>query len=415
MRINCLYLFLVCNLFFSESFSQNSPKVPQKIRVDNMVLNISDDVIPIIQNEVDAIHLNKKYFQIFVDRINIYFPIIEKILEEEEMPDDLKYLALQESALISDAVSSSNAVGFWQFKKETAEDYGLTVDDKVDERKNIISSTRAASKYIKNSNYLFENWIFSIFSYYQGLSGAKALVDPQLYGSKRMIIDKNTHWYIIKFLGYKIAFEDFIVKSNYNRNFTVYENETFNSLKDLSSSLSIDEKELISINSWISSDRIPSDKVFSFLIPDSRENVFKRSSSIKKSYSINSETKENFFSPIDIKISEVIQKKKILLNGLPAFIADSSDNINDIIKLYRVSKKSFLVFNDIKGNHQLTPGAPYYLTKKRKKGRVQVYVRREDQSLWEISQLFGVRLSSLEKMNKENASSKIILRRRSIL
>ena len=283
MRINCLYLFLVCNLFFSESFSQNSPKVPQKIRVDNMLLNISDDVIPIIQNEVDAIHLNEKYFQIFIDRINIYFPIIEKILEEEDVPDDLKYLALQESALISDAVSSSNAVGFWQFKKETAEDYGLTVDDKVDERKNIISSTRAASKYIKNSNYLFENWIFSIFSYYQGLSGAKALVDPQLYGSKRMIIDKNTHWYIIKFLGHKIAFEDFIVKSNYNRNFTVYENETFNSLKDLSGSLSIDEKELISINSWISSDRIPSDKVFSFLIPDSRENVFKRSSSIKKS------------------------------------------------------------------------------------------------------------------------------------
>ena len=260
-----------------------------------MVLNISDDVIPITQNEVDAIHLNEKYFQIFIDRINIYFPIIEKILEEEDMPDDLKYLALQESALISDAVSSSNAVGFWQFKKETAEDYGLTVDDKVDERKNIISSTRAASKYIKNSNYLFENWIFSIFSYYQGLSGAKALVDPQLYGSKRMIIDKSTHWYIIKFLGYKIAFEDFIVKSNYNRNFTVYENETFNSLKDLSGSLSIDEKDLISINSWISSDRIPSNKVFSFLIPDSRENVFKRSSSIKKSYTINSEPNKNFF------------------------------------------------------------------------------------------------------------------------
>ena len=63
--------------------------------------------------------------------------MIERILKEEEMPDDLKYLALQESALIPDAVSSSNAVGFWQFKKETAEDYGLTVNDKIDERKNM--------------------------------------------------------------------------------------------------------------------------------------------------------------------------------------------------------------------------------------------------------------------------------------
>ena len=117
MKINFLILFSFFNFFLTESFSQNSPRVPDKIRIDNMVLNISSDVIPIIQNEVDALHINDKYFQIFVDRVNIYFPIIERILREEEMPDDLKYLALQESALIPDAVSSSNAVGFWQFKK----------------------------------------------------------------------------------------------------------------------------------------------------------------------------------------------------------------------------------------------------------------------------------------------------------
>ena len=139
MKINFLILFSFFNFFLTESFSQNSPRVPDKIRIDNMVLNISSDVIPIIQNEVDALHINDKYFQIFVDRVNIYFPIIERILREEEMPDDLKYLALQESALIPDAVSSSNAVGFWQFKKETAEDYGLIINDKIDERKNIVS------------------------------------------------------------------------------------------------------------------------------------------------------------------------------------------------------------------------------------------------------------------------------------
>ena len=213
MKINITVLLFF--FIFIESFSQNSPRVPERIRIDNMVLNISDDVIPIIQNEVDALHINDKYFQIFVDRINIYFPVIERILKEEEMPDDLKYLALQESALIPDAVSSSNAVGFWQFKKETAEDYGLTVNDKIDERKNIVSSTRAASRYIKNSNFLFENWIFSIYSYYQGLSGAKAVTDPKLYGSKRMSIDKDTHWYIIKFLGYKVALENYVDKKKW--------------------------------------------------------------------------------------------------------------------------------------------------------------------------------------------------------
>ncbi len=412
MKINITFL-----LFFSifiESFSQNSPRVPERIRIDNMVLNISDDVIPIIQNEVDALHLNEKYFQIYVDRINIFFPIIERILAEEEMPDDLKYLALQESALISDAVSSSDAVGFWQFKKETAEDYALIVNEKIDERKNIVSSTRAASRYIKNSNYLFENWIFSIYSYYQGLNGAKEVVDPQLYGSKRMIIDESTHWYIIKFLGYKIAFEDYADKINYNNNFSVYENRSFISVKDMSESLSIDKSKLSSFNSWIKTDRIPNDKIYSFIIPEKKENIFKRTASVL-SKKVNTLIDQQNNSAIDEKILSVISKRSIFLNGLPAFIADSIDNINEISSTYKISKKNFLAYNDVEKNHKIIPGMPYYLSKKRRKGRVQLYLRREDESLWEISQLFGVQLSSLKKINKENNTSKILMRRRSIL
>ena len=410
IKITALLFFSI----FIESFSQNSPRVPERIRIDNMVLNISDDVIPIIQNEVDALHLNEKYFQIYVDRINIFFPIIERILAEEEMPDDLKYLALQESALISDAVSSSDAVGFWQFKKETAEDYGLIVNEKIDERKNIVSSTRAASRYIKNSNYLFENWIFSIYSYYQGLNGAKEVVDPQLYGSKRMIIDESTHWYIIKFLGYKIAFEDYADKINYNNNFSVYENRSFISVKDMSESLSIDKSKLSSFNSWIKTDRIPNDKIYSFIIPEKKENIFKRTASVL-SEKVNTLIDQQNNSAIDEKILSVMSKRSIFLNGLPAFIADSIDNINEISSTYKISKKNFLAYNDIEKNHKIIPGMPYYLSKKRRKGRVQLYLRREDQSLWEISQLFGVQLSSLKKINKENNTSKILMRRRSIL
>ena len=377
MKINFLILFSFFNFFLTESFSQNSPRVP-----DNMVLNISSDVIPILQNEVDALHINDKYFQIFVDRVNIYFPIIERILREEEMPDDLKYLALQESALIPDAVSSSNAVGFWQFKKETAEDYGLIINDKIDERKNIVSSTRAASKYIKNSNFLFENWIFSIYSYYQGLNGAKAVVDTN--------------------------------SKNYNDNFSVYENRSFSSVKDLSKNLSIDRSELTSFNSWIKSDRIPRDKVYSFLIPEKKENVFKRTASIITD-KIDDIIEEKFTSPVDEKILEVISKRTVKLNGLLAIIADSTDNIEKIINLYSLTKKSFLTFNDINNNHIIIPGIPYYLTKKRRRGKVQIYLRREDESLWEVSQLFGVQLTSLKKFNKENNSSRVLLKKRSIL
>ena len=288
------------------------------------------------------------------------------------------------------------------------------IKPKIDERKNIVSSTRAASRYIKNSNFLFENWIFSIYSYYQGLSGAKAVTDPKLYGSKRMSIDKNTHWYIIKFLGYKVAFENYVDKKKYNENYSIYDNRSFSSIRELSKNLSINRNDLTSLNKWITSDRIPNDKIYSFLIPENRENVFKKSSSLV-SDKINNIIEEKFTSPIDEKINEVISRKTILLNGLPAIIADSSDSVDELIKLYGISKKSFFEFNDLNRDNNIVPGVPYYLSKKRRRGKVQLYIRREDESLWEISQLFGVQLTSLKKLNKENNSSKILLRRRSIL
>ena len=414
MRINIYKLFFLFFVTLYNSNAQPTPEVPEKIRIDNMVLHISENISSTIQSEVDALHLNKKYFQIFIDRINIYFPIIERILEEEEMPNDLKFLALQESSLKSEAVSSSNAVGFWQFKKETGEEYGLVINDKIDERKNIVSSTRAASRYIKNSNFLFENWIFSVLSYLEGLSGAKAIVDPKLYGAKRMNIDENTHWYIIKFIAHKIAFEEFINSSEYNNNYSVFENNSFNSIKKLSDNLSINSDDIYKWNTWIKSDKIPSDRVYAFVIPEKKENVFTKVTS-KIGEKVNSFIKSKLSSPVDEKVLKVLSQKIIYLNGLPALVADSVDNIDNVVSLYKISKKDFLTYNDIKNDHKMVFGVPYYLSKKRKRGMVQLYLRREEESLWQVSQLFGVQLNSIKKFNKENKSSKVLLKRRSIL
>ena len=298
MNHNSVKYFLFSIFFTINLYSQNIPKVPETITLDNMVLRINNDAKSTIQSEVDALHANDKYFQIFIDRINIYFPIIENVLNDEGVPDDFKYLALQESALIPDAVSSSNAIGFWQFKLETAEQYGLVINDNIDERKNIVSSTRAAARYIKNSNFTFENWVFSVLSYLLGLNGAKSEVDSKLYGTKRMSIDSNTHWYIIKFLAHKIAFENFIDNKSYDLNYSIYNNQNFNNLDDLSRKLSVSKQELTSLNKWINSDRIPNDREYAFLLPERKENLLKKISSTI-STKVESFMESNFKSSID--------------------------------------------------------------------------------------------------------------------
>ena len=88
---------------------------------------------------------------------NRYFPVIERILAEEGVPDDFKYLAVAESNL-RNVVSSANAKGFWQFRKLAAKEMGLEVNDEVDERYHVEKATRAACKYLKRLHNRFGNW-----------------------------------------------------------------------------------------------------------------------------------------------------------------------------------------------------------------------------------------------------------------
>src|SRR5687768_2362235 len=160
-------------LFFAVAFPAAAQKVevPHKLDFAGITLIIRDDARKEIQKDVDALTQSLRHYNIKAERAKTYFPIIEKIFRDEKVPDDFKYLALQESALIPDAVSTSNAVGFWQFKDFTAIENGLRVDRDIDERMNIVASSRAAARYIKKNNSFFDNWIYALQAYQMGAGG----------------------------------------------------------------------------------------------------------------------------------------------------------------------------------------------------------------------------------------------------
>jgi len=107
-----------------------------------------------------------------------FFPVIEKILAEKGIPDDFKYLALAESGL-ENATSSAGAKGYWQFLKSTATNYGLEVNDEVDERYHIEKSTIAACKYLAKSKGKFGSYTMAAASYNMGVNGLQKQVDRQ--------------------------------------------------------------------------------------------------------------------------------------------------------------------------------------------------------------------------------------------
>ncbi len=121
---------------------------------------------------------NRPQVILWIKRSARYFPLIEKMLKEADLPDDLKFVAVVESALRPHIRSSKGAVGYWQFIKPTGLKYGLRIDRDIDERRNLLAATRAAIAYFKDLYDIFGTW--ALFDDEPRVLAAEAIEDSRL-------------------------------------------------------------------------------------------------------------------------------------------------------------------------------------------------------------------------------------------
>ena len=144
----------------------------------------------------------------YFKRAHRFFSLLERILAEENMPEDLKYLSLIESGL-TQAVSPSGAKGFWQFMPAAAHEYGLLVNREVDERYHVEKSTRAACAYLKNAYAKFEDWPLTAASYNRGIAGIQSDLESQEVDDYMDIhLNQETGRYFFRMLALKLIFEN---------------------------------------------------------------------------------------------------------------------------------------------------------------------------------------------------------------
>lgn len=138
-----------------------------------------------------------------------YFPVIEPILKERGIPDDFKYLALAESGFNPRAVSPAGAVGFWQFLKGTGQQYGLEINNEIDERYHIEKSTVAACKYLHDAYNKYGNWTLVAASF----NGGMARVESQQARQKMknyydLLFVEETQRYVHRIVALKLILEN---------------------------------------------------------------------------------------------------------------------------------------------------------------------------------------------------------------
>jgi membrane-bound lytic murein transglycosylase D len=138
-----------------------------------------------------------------------FFPVIEPILKERGIPDDFKYLAVAESGFNPRAASASGAVGFWQFLKGTGQQYGLEINNEIDERYHIEKSTIAACKYLRDAYNKYGNWTLVAASY----NGGMARVESQQTRQKMkeyydLLFVEETQRYVFRIAALKLIMEN---------------------------------------------------------------------------------------------------------------------------------------------------------------------------------------------------------------
>lgn len=156
------------------------PEVPASVKLCGKTIDLDrTDMYERYDRELSSIVYTHGNTMLIIKRANRYFPEIAPILRANGVPEDLLYLACVESSLNPRAYSPAKAAGFWQFIPSAAKEYGLEVNDEVDERYNLEKATAAACRYLKKAYGRYGDWPSAMAAYNGGQARISRELDAQ--------------------------------------------------------------------------------------------------------------------------------------------------------------------------------------------------------------------------------------------
>lgn len=250
-------------------------------------MNFAGEKVPISDVEVYR-RIDKELHQVVfyqsrsilvLKRANEWFPQFEDILDEYGVPEDIKFLVAVESQF-ENVVSYRGAAGFWQFMPATAREWGLRVDDEVDERYHPIKSAHAAAQYLKHMQERLGSWTLAAAAYNMGYGALKRHIRQQEYTNYYdLLLYDETSRYIPRILAYKLLLRNpdrfgYKVEKDQlyiqEKTHEIVINEDLPNLSAFAKSLNITLKTLRFFNPWLRSNSLTIKKEgeeYTMLIP----------------------------------------------------------------------------------------------------------------------------------------------------
>ncbi len=359
-----------------------------------------------------------------------YMPIFEEILDEYDLPKELKVMAIIESALNPRATSRVNAKGMWQFMYRTALQYNLKINSYVDERLDPVASAHAAAKYLKDAYTIFGDWSLAIASYNCGAGNVNKAI--------RRAGGTKDFWKIYPFLpretrGYVPSFVAALYTLNYYKEhrisprqislpahvdtFMIYKPLHFGQISEL---VGISKEELSDLNPQYTKEIIPGSEGGMILnLPFNYTSAF-----VDKEQIIYGYKDSLYFNTINESKTSSFENTSI------THTVKKNETLSKIAQRYKVRLSDLQAWNRVKSNIKpgqrlviYSNGAPKNTVASASASKSEArsssnkttssngyvhYTIKKNDTLWEISRKFdGVTLNDLMKLNGFNKKSKI--------
>lgn len=242
------------------------PPVPESMTFCGMHARIEPEARHAIQQYIIKLYEHPPTLEALAARAETLLPYIEDALWYIGVPEDLKYLAIQESRLNPYAVSRSAAVGYWQFKDYTAREVGLVINDTIDERRHLFRSSAGAALYLMKQYNRHRNWLFAIIAYYEGGTGALPYIDTAFVGKSEICLRGTTHWYALRAIAHKLVFEPLIKRKLFSLKPIAYQGPA-RPAWEIAQTHGLSPDAFLALNPWLLRPVLPASRPSTYYVP----------------------------------------------------------------------------------------------------------------------------------------------------
>jgi membrane-bound lytic murein transglycosylase D len=393
-----LTVLLCCSLFGVAAALPND-RLPIQTELAGIKISLREDARRVLADEMKALRANTRDLTSRVERSVAYFPLIETMLAENNIPDDFKFVALLESGLQANA--SQRGMGFWQWRRELAQDFGLRIDEHIDERKNLHAATLAVCLYLRRNQEVLNNWLSVVATYRSSLKEYNRAVPRDWTFARHLDIDASQR-YLLQLLAIKLVWQEQIELFKDNKNsFFPYRLAAGKSFPAIAQELGIAEADIRRYNPWIDSENVPNDKEYVMLIPvheglmpQLRQKVWQAAE--QTTQAVQPASEDLGFPVVALEGQGPLAK----INGHRGIQAQAQDSPASLAERGKISLGKFLEYNDLDEKTPLSAQQFYYLERKDKRAAIPFHTVKEGETLWHIAQMYGLRLERLLAYNR---------------